>query len=152
MESQTEILILTNFTSLVIFNYLPSRLSSWLSFLLWKCMPVIIFFNNHRTLKTFRLVRNYQANTTRIWIFETSLFPDCVYQIINFTKNKVRKGSLAGSILKSTIIIILSYFDIKISKSLLISFKGTVMQNGKALINDRLLFSNVSWKFHIPTI
>ena len=107
-------------------------------------MPVIIFFNNHRTLKTFRLVRNYQVNTTRIWIFETSLFPDCVYQIINFTKNKVRKGSLAGSILKSTIIIILSYFDIKISKSLLISFKGTVMQNGKALINDRLLFSNVS--------
>ena len=43
MESQTEILVLTNFTSLVIFNYLPPCLSFWLSFLLLKCMPVIIF-------------------------------------------------------------------------------------------------------------
>ena len=30
--------------------------------------------------------------------------------------------------------------------------KGTVMQIKKALINDRLHVSNVSWKFHIPTI
>ena len=33
-----------------------------------------------------------------------------------------------------------------------ISFKGTVMQIEKALINDRLLVSKVSWKFRIPTI
>ena len=45
MESQIEILVLTNFTSLVIFNYLPPCLSFWLSFLLLKYMPVIIFLN-----------------------------------------------------------------------------------------------------------
>ena len=39
------ILSLTNFTSLVIFNYLPPCSSFWLSFLLLKCMPVIIFSN-----------------------------------------------------------------------------------------------------------
>ena len=33
-----------------------------------------------------------------------------------------------------------------------ISFRGTVMQTEKAYINDRLLLSKVSWKFHIPTI
>ena len=32
------------------------------------------------------------------------------------------------------------------------SFKKTVMQIEKALINDRLLVLNVSWKFGIPTI
>ena len=32
------------------------------------------------------------------------------------------------------------------------SIKGTVMQIEKALINDRLNVSRVSWKFHIPTI
>ena len=36
VESQTEILLLTNFTSLVFFNYLPPCLSFWLSFLLLK--------------------------------------------------------------------------------------------------------------------
>ena len=30
--------------------------------------------------------------------------------------------------------------------------KGTVMQIGNALINDRLHVSNVSWKFRIQTI
>ena len=30
--------------------------------------------------------------------------------------------------------------------------KGTVMQIEKVLINDCLLVSKVSWKFHIPTI
>ena len=34
VESQTEILVLTNFTSLVIFSYLAPCLSFWLSFLL----------------------------------------------------------------------------------------------------------------------
>ena len=43
VESQTKILVLINFTSLVIFNYLPPCLSFWLSFLLLKFMPVIIF-------------------------------------------------------------------------------------------------------------
>ena len=32
------------------------------------------------------------------------------------------------------------------------SLKGTVKQNEKALLNDRLRVSNVSWKFRIPTI
>ena len=31
-------------------------------------------------------------------------------------------------------------------------FKGAVMQIEKALINDRLRVSKVSWKFCIPTI
>ena len=30
--------------------------------------------------------------------------------------------------------------------------KGAVMEIEKALINDRLRISKVSWKFHIPTI
>ena len=30
--------------------------------------------------------------------------------------------------------------------------EGTVMQIEKALINDRLRVSKVSWKFHIPTM
>ena len=33
-----------------------------------------------------------------------------------------------------------------------IEIKGTVMQIEKALINDRLRVSKVSWKFRIPTI
>ena len=41
------------------------------------------------------------------------------------------------------------YKKIQISKN---SIKGTVMQIEKALINDRLNVSRVSWKFHIPTI
>ena len=45
VESQTEILVLTNFISLVVFNYLPPCLSFWLFILLFKCMPVIIFSN-----------------------------------------------------------------------------------------------------------
>ena len=32
------------------------------------------------------------------------------------------------------------------------SIKGTVMQTGKALKNDRLRVSKASWKFRIPTI
>ena len=32
------------------------------------------------------------------------------------------------------------------------SFKGTVMQIEKALINDRLRVSKVPWKFRIPTV
>ena len=35
---------------------------------------------------------------------------------------------------------------------LIFEIKGTVMQIEKALINDRLRVSKVSWKFHIPTI
>ena len=31
-------------------------------------------------------------------------------------------------------------------------FKGTAMEIKKALINDSLRVSKVSWKFHIPTI
>ena len=31
-------------------------------------------------------------------------------------------------------------------------FKGTVMQIEKALINDRLCVSKVSWKFRVPNI
>ena len=31
-------------------------------------------------------------------------------------------------------------------------FKGTAMQIEKALINERLRVSKVSWKFRIPTI
>ena len=33
-----------------------------------------------------------------------------------------------------------------------LGFKGGVMQIEKALINDRLRVSKVSWKFRIPTI
>ena len=33
-----------------------------------------------------------------------------------------------------------------------VSFKGAVMQIEKALLNDRLRVTKVSWKFRIPTI
>ena len=46
---------------------------------------------------------------------------------------------------------IVSDRNVKIFKTLY-NLKGTVMQIEKALINDRLCVSNVSWKFHIPTI
>ena len=37
------------------------------------------------------------------------------------------------------------------SNLLVMSFKGNVMQTGKALVNDHSLISKVSWKFWIPT-
>ena len=77
--------------------------------------------NNHRILKTFGPVSNYQVNTTRIiWIFKASLFRDYVFQIINFTE--IRNDSVRGSALKSLIRIILSYFDVKTSRSYMSSF------------------------------
>ena len=38
--------------------------------------------------------------------------------------------------------------DVKLNMK---NIKSTVMQIEKALIDDRLRVSNVSWKFHIPT-
>ena len=81
------------------------------------------FLNNHKILKTFRLVCNYQVNTTGIiWIFKIKSFPpDYVFQITNFAESETTV--LASSALKSPIRVILSYFDVKTSRSLPISFK-----------------------------
>ena len=43
-------------------------------------------------------------------------------------------------------------FDGVLNTPLVLAVKSTVMQAEKAQINDRLLASKVSWKFHIPTI
>ena len=46
-----------------------------------------LFFNNHRTLKNFWSFCNYQIDTTWfVWIFEESLIPNYIFQIINFTE------------------------------------------------------------------
>ena len=47
--------------------------------------------------------------------------------------------------------ILISFFD-EASNFCKQNIKGTVMQIEKALINDRLSVSKVSWKFRIPTI
>ena len=78
--------------------------------------------NNHRILKTFRPVCSYQVNTTGIiWIFKTSVSLDYVFEIINFTE--IRSNSVSRYCMKSPIRIVLSHFDVKISRSLPTSFK-----------------------------
>ena len=90
VESQTEILVFANFTSLVIFNYLPPCLSFWLSFLLLRnvmemyCIkqkPAIIHhrefkdFNNDFSIKdlTVLLTKSFNEETIPFQVLKESV-------------------------------------------------------------------------------